>query len=399
VTLAVLAGASLSWFESPGAPWRGPAFGAAAVAVCLAGAMPLLYPPLWPDFGPVTAQRYFDVELSGRALGTTSANDFLPIKAHAARPVPSLLDSYQTGLVDKLNRSTLPPGTTVTTLEHGPQHDRFHVAGAEKFVFRPYTYDFPGWTAYVDGRPAPIEPSEPEGWITFWVPEGEHDVLLRLEDTPARTAGWILSGLSALGLGALAVWRFRLPLARLESEPLSWRRAAVLGAVVLTGLGLRLAADRAGWWRHQSTGNEVAVAQLLRFQPLEENVALLAFDLPQTEARPGAEVPVTVYWKALAPVPRNLRVFIHLIGPDGQLWGQSDKWNPADFPTSRWPLDRYVRDAHLARLQPQAPPGQYTVIAGLWRPDTGARMRLLDASGRPTANDGVVLTTAFTVAP
>ena len=68
------------------------------------------------------------------------------------------------------------------------------------------------------------------------------------------------------------------------------------------------------------------------FVPLQDNVALLGWDLPP-DRRGRDSVSVTLYWKALAH-PVNLRVFIHLMGPDGQLWGQSDKWNPADFPTS-----------------------------------------------------------------
>jgi hypothetical protein len=95
----------------------------------------------------------------------------------------------------------------------------------------------------------------------------------------------------------------------------------------------------------------------------------------------------------------NLRVFVHFIGPDGRLWGQSDKWNPADFPMVGWPLDQYVRDEHDALLRPDAPPGEYSVIAGLWDGDTGQRMRLLDAQGEPLPADGVVLTTSFVVRP
>src|SRR5262249_17894373 len=129
----------------------------------------------------------------------------------------------------------------------------------------------------------------------------------------------------------------------------------------------------------------------------QDNVALLGYDLPSARAIAGDSLPVTLYWKAQAPVRVNLRVFIHLIGPDGQLWGQSDKWNPADFPTSRWPLDHYVRDEHNAQLRPDAPAGQYEVIAGLWDGDTNQRMRVLDANGAPTAADGIVLTDAFVV--
>ena len=141
------------------------------------------------------------------------------------------------------------------------------------------------------------------------------------------------------------------------------------------------------------------VAQHQRYAALENDVALLAFDLPQPTARPGDEIPVTLYWKALTPASLDLRVYVHFIGPDGQLWGQSDKWNPADFPMTRWPLDYYVRDEHRATLQPDAPPGEYFVQVGLWNSDTDERMRVLDAKGRPTYADGIVLVDSFIVQP
>jgi hypothetical protein len=410
VVLAILAGAAVSWAQYLRWRWSQSALGALAVAACLAGALPLLYPPPWPDFGPVTALRILDTELHGRGIGTTSANDFLPVGVIAVpAPKGSLVDSYKTGLVDKVNRFTLPEGTAVDVLEHGPEHDRFRVTGRERFVFRIYTFYFPGWKAYVDGVETPVEIAEPDGWITFWVPEGDHEVLVRLENTPVRWAGWALTAISGVALMALAAWRVRLPNARrtgerlngerAHGERLAWRPALLLGAVMVGAMGVRYAADRLGWWRVHSTGVEVLVAQHQHFARLERDVALLAYDLPITAARAGDQVPVTLYWKAMSPLTTNLRVFVHFIGPDGQLWGQSDKWNPADFIMTLWPLDRYVRDEHMAQLRADAPPGQYLVVAGLWDGETGERMRVLDAGGHLSGADGVVLATTLTVRP
>ena len=428
--LGILAGASVSWADalrlrlSPShrAPdviaarttdnlrEGGPLpllFSAAAVAVCIAAATPLLYPPPWSDFGPMNSQRIIKTERDGRGVGTTSGNEFLPVGvAIVPGPRASLWESYRTGIVDKINRQTLPEGTTVTVVEHGPEHDRFRVRGSTRFVLRLYTFYWPGWTAYVDGVKTPIEVAEPDGWITFWVPEGTHDVLLRLENTPPRWLGWGVSGLTLLGLLGLAVWgpRWHAPapvgqVANLSNRRmLAWPHALALGAVVLMAMAVRLAADRAGGWWVRSAGSDVLVAQYQQFTRLEDDVALLGFDLPVTSARPGDLVPVTLYWKAMAPPQHNLRVFVHFLGPDGNLWGQSDKWNPADFPMNGWPLDLYVRDEHDAPLQPDAPPGVYTVRAGLYD-ENGVRMHVLDANGVVTGADGVVLTTEFVVRP
>ncbi len=399
VVTGVLAGAALGWADL--FKWKHARLTAAALAVagCLVAAMPLLRPPAWPDFGPADAQRILDTELNGRGIGTTSANDFLPIGALIVPPPQmSLIDSYATGTVDKVNHATLPEGTTVSVVEHGPQHDVFAVTGGSEFVLRLYTFYFPGWTAYVDGQRTDITLSEPEGWITLTVPPGAHTVRVQLEETAPRWLGWGLTTLSLAVLAGLVIWRLRLVITPPAHDRLPLRPATlVLAAVVLGGLGLREVAAGLDWWQVQSFGHEVLVAQRRRFAPLQNNVALLGYDLPQTSAEPGQIVPVTLYWKALAPVPVNLRVFVHFIGPDGQLWGQSDKWNPADFPTGRWPLDKYVRDEHAAQLRPDAPPGRYQVIAGLWDPATGERMQLLDDNGNPIGQDGVLLTDVFEV--
>jgi hypothetical protein len=99
-------------------------------------------------------------------------------------------------------------------------------------------------------------------------------------------------------------------------------------------------------------------------------------------------------------VTDNLRVFVHFIGPDGQLWANSDKFHPGefhDFPISRWPVGYRLKDAHLAAISPQAPPGIYRVEAGLWNEFTGQRSAVLGVSGVPTTLDAALLTDAFQV--
>ncbi|MCZ7667047.1 MAG: hypothetical protein M5U34_07410 [Chloroflexi bacterium] len=60
---------------------------------------------------------------------------------------------------------------------------------------------------------------------------------------------------------------------------------------------------------------------------------------------------------------------------------QSDKINPGDFPTRRWPTDKFVRDVHTF-LPPDFPPGVYTLSTGLWVQSEGWRLPLLDENGR-----------------
>ncbi|GAG52863.1 unnamed protein product, partial [marine sediment metagenome] len=189
----------------PGTGWRNPALAAGLAAILLL-ALPMLYPQMWaPDFGGTAPQDIIEWEQYSLALGTTSTGDFVPVGAAFVpmHPEPTLVESYtRPGPVDRVNRATLPEGARVEIVEHGPLHDRFAISTPREFVLRLYTFHFPGWRAYVDGDEVEIEVADPEGFITLWVPEGEHEVVVRFEDTPPRTTGWIIS---AVGLTMLII--------------------------------------------------------------------------------------------------------------------------------------------------------------------------------------------------
>jgi hypothetical protein len=165
----------------------------------------------------------------------------------------------------------------------------------------------------------------------------------------------------------------------------------------LAGLVTKLTADQTGAFRYESTGDHVIVAQTLYNVKLARGLELLAFDVSDTSVRPGDQFSVTLYWKAQVPVPINYQVYVHLIGPDDQLYAQSDKLNPADFPTSRWPTTKYVRDEHQLVFRGAPPPGQYRLVVGLWNASTGERLTVL--SPATTFAEGLVLPTTITVGP
>jgi hypothetical protein len=82
--------------------------------------------------------------------------------------------------------------------------------------------DFPGWRAWLDGRPAPIEhaPNVPEqqaapGFIVLSVPPGEHTVGLAFGPSPLRAIGGAVTLLAVAGLAlGLATRRGIAPLGR-----------------------------------------------------------------------------------------------------------------------------------------------------------------------------------------
>ncbi|HEX2033725.1 MAG TPA: hypothetical protein VHS99_06050 [Chloroflexota bacterium] len=112
------------------------------------------------------------------------------------------------------------------------------------------TLVFPGWRAYVDGRPVPLRPAPYDptvglghGFAIVSVPPGEHDVQLALGSTFWRTSGALVT-IAGLGLG-LAL--FLRPWFRTSA---SWRRLTLGLAAATTLLAVAvLAADLWPAWR------------------------------------------------------------------------------------------------------------------------------------------------------
>ena len=380
----------------PAGRWRDPALAAGLAAILLL-ALPVLYPPMWlPDFGPTAPHDIIEWEQHSLALGTTSTADFMPVGAAQVmvHPEASLTESYVTGPVDRINRASLPEGARVDIVEHGPLYDRFSVYMPERFILRLFTFYFPGWRAYVDGEEVEIEIAHPEGFITFWVPEGEHEVVVRFEDTPPRTAGWIISaaGLAMLVI-ALALMRNSPapdPSTRLKTCPQSliW-----LGGTLLLFMILKsgIIDPRDDWLRYTSPPGQARAAQQELRANFGNQVELLGYDLPRRRVRAGESFSVVLYWRALTPLDVNYQSFVHLAHPLNVLWGQEDHLNPGGLPTTRWPLDKYVWDEYEIRVLPETPPGEYVLNVGLYSQAGGYRLRRYDEEGQ-AVGDSIVIT-------
>jgi hypothetical protein len=370
----------------------------------LSTAMIHLYPPPWPeDFGGTSPVDVIRWERGSQALGTTSTGDFLPTTVEMIPSVAeSLIASYERGgPIDKVNRATLPDGAEVAILSHGPTHDRFRVTTPVSFVLRLYTFDFPGWTAYVDGRRADIEIARPEGFITVPVPPGEHTVLVRFEPIPVRRVSWLISaGSAVLLIACLVVWRLKLDGPR-PSVPrqLGGPEALWLGGALALFLTLRLVAAAPlpeGLLYLNSAPGEALPAQHEVEASFEGQIELLGYDLPESRVEPGDTFSVVLYWRALTPLEKNYQSFVHLARPLDTVWGQEDHLNPGGLPTSRWPRDKYVWDEYEIYVRPETPPGEYTINVGLYLRSEGYRLQRLDQEGSPVG-DSIVIS-AITVA-
>jgi hypothetical protein len=376
----------------------------APLAACflLFSALPAMYPPPWsPDFGSTTPRGILQVELEGHYLGTTSTGDFVPATVVVHPPSnPGLIASYEQGLVDKFDRSTLPAGAEARVVEHGPRRDRFAISSPQAFTARVLTFHFPGWEARVDGERVPIHPSGPYGFIEVDLPAGSHELLLSFGTTPPRIIGALVS-LMALVAVALQVSRFRFHVSRFDfKSQVSNLKFEILVIAAFALFKFAVADPCDTCFRYTSQPGQALSAQHQFDEPVNfgHQVQLLGYDLPVSQVRAGDKLALTLYWKAAAPIPNNYQAFVHLVGPATSLWGQSDKLNPGDFPTTRWPLDKFVWDDHQLRVLPNAPPGEYQLSVGLYTLGDGQRVLAWDGTGQ-ALGDSFALPASVRVLP
>jgi hypothetical protein len=375
-----------------------------ALVAVLAFALPTMYPPAWnADFGDVSAQGSIDFELSGVALGTTSTGDFLPVTVTQTPPAArSVLDSYRAGRVDRFDYGSAS-GARVDPIRLSDLDVEYAVKPVAGFTARFFVFAFPGWQAMVDGLPVASRPGKSDGFIQFEVPASSHSFGIRFESTPARTVGAVVSLAGTLVVIALFVAPFparRGPIVVGTGQPVANFHSAVLVILLVAFMLVRVVVfDRCDTcFRYTSPPGQALAASNQQTANFAGHIDLLGFDISKPEVQPGESIPLTLYWRATEPVPVNYQVFAHLVRPDFVLWGQSDKLNPGDFPSTRWPLDRYVWDDHRLRVLPGTPPGDYNLVVGLYTLGDGRRAPVLDASGG-IAGDSVQLSLPVHVAP
>ena len=112
---------------------------------------------------------------------------------------------------------------------------------------------------------------------------------------------------------------------------------------------------------------------------------LLGFDSSGSVLSPGQPLDLTLYWRAIAPDRANYRVFVHLTDPSNDtaagILAQVDEAPRAGaFPFWVWPAGVTVREPVTLHIPPQARPGKYLLLAGVYDFDTGARLPI---SGAP----------------
>ena len=120
---------------------------------------------------------------------------------------------------------------------------------------------------------------------------------------------------------------------------------------------------------------------------LSEQVSLVGYSLDETALNGGETVALELVWQAETELSESYRVFVHLLATDGSIVAQADGL-PANWtrPTTGWLPGEFIRDPHTINVPPSLPAGEYSLVTGLYLPNSS---RLQQANGR----DNIPLTT------
>jgi len=99
--------------------------------------------------------------------------------------------------------------------------------------------------------------------------------------------------------------------------------------------------------------------------------------------RSGASLVVDLAWRSIRSLSADLTIFAHLLDQSGQVVGQIDSPPEAGrYPTSWWDPGDTIYDRLAIPLPAELSPGPYQIEVGLYHPDSGDRLAVVDGAGQ-----------------
>jgi len=118
-----------------------------------------------------------------------------------------------------------------------------------------------------------------------------------------------------------------------------------------------------------------------------DKIALVAYEMGRRKVSPGEAIHLALYWRGLAEMEDDYTVFVHLLREGDQIWAGADRQPQGGAArTSNWSKGQIIIDEYELVVAPDAPPDAYEVEVGLYLPETGDRLNLLDQDGRLMGN-------------
>jgi 4-amino-4-deoxy-L-arabinose transferase-like glycosyltransferase len=115
---------------------------------------------------------------------------------------------------------------------------------------------------------------------------------------------------------------------------------------------------------------------------LDNGAEILGYDV-SGKVSPGGDLRLALYW-AVRTVPNvEYHFFNHLVDGEGQRRGQRDG---RGYPAGQWREGDVVVSWFDISISPDAPPGEYWVLTGMYTYPEGVRASVLDERGQPVSD-------------
>jgi hypothetical protein len=110
-----------------------------------------------------------------------------------------------------------------------------------------------------------------------------------------------------------------------------------------------------------------------------DSLVLVGGDFSERVLHPGQTLSYTLQWQALDSLDGNYTIFNHVLDSEGNLRAQQDGM-PQDnrYPTAMWDAGEIVMDTRSILLPSDLAPGRYTLRIGVYDPETGQRLPVVD---------------------
>ena len=403
-------------------------FPVVAVTLLIVEAVPNLYPRYCVEEPFPTILTVHAYERATGLVGVDPEGSYFP-RSVVERPTGSPLeaDFAARRTPQRFDATALPAGAALRNVVYTCRGVTLTVDSPQPFIARYLSFDFPGWSARIDGARVPITAEDPTGLITFAVPTGEHRIEVRWGATPLRLGLVALSALAAVGVivvasggwraGPLALWERVLgrkqPTAidqrptttdnrQLTTDNFHRRELTTLALLAVALLGAKLIFDRVESPLRRAGGPPVAVAGGLAGGELR----FAGFNLSRPSVDAGDTLDIDLAWTTLSPPTVDYQSDVWLVGADGLIWSVKGTERPRVFedapPARQWQPGEWAWDSREVRVLDGAPPGEYAVVLTLFDKATLQPVTLTNINGAavgPTAVIGRITVTNPTAPP
>jgi Dolichyl-phosphate-mannose-protein mannosyltransferase len=122
-----------------------------------------------------------------------------------------------------------------------------------------------------------------------------------------------------------------------------------------------------------------------------ETIRLVGFDLAGTP-KAGEKLNLTLYWRGEKPISEDYTIFVHLLDKDNNKVAQRDTQpRYGALPTTKWETGALFDDNQSLDLPADLPPGNYTLVIGIYRPSDFFRLPISEQPPEQTLIDGNAL--------